>query len=420
MFLQANCNLDSLTWAKNIGESSEGLTEQTRAKTIAKSQKHPFPLAAVSAEWDRVMWQGHMESSGKVMRSLADSGIKPKTKIIFFTDFRGTVSCLLCCALLPSTSCKLQMLPLTSYQDIEGTSVNIRENHSTIFYMNTGLFPAENSFFQRCRFCALCSSSVVVCFSQVVKLVGFVSDNIFQCSLRAYDKMFGHPKFSWRSDKNLKNLDHIKRKTQTSPASNSTNLGLECICPCSPVVQYRTTWETVAWKHQKQLLESRMLTAGQESISSINSFKDTHGYTVHRKGIVNWINQRALLLQLKVQRCFCNHFLPEKHFQLHSVAGDLGFRFGLLYVKKSTHPALFQPEVSVQSVSWRTVWHGITQRPTECMKVQKHQTAVTCRIIWNHSKFGKCEAFLVESWRLRVDCGTSPLSTSFQSRWWWT
>lgn len=30
--------------------------------------------------------------------------------------------------------------------------------------------------------------------------------------------------------------------------------------------------------------------------------------------------------------------------------------------------------------SWRTVWHSITQRPTECLKVQKHQTAVTCRI----------------------------------------
>ena len=87
-----------------------------------------------------------MESSGKVMRSLADSGVKPKTKIIFFTDFRGTLSCLLCCALLPSTSCKLQMLPLTSYQDIEGTSVSIRENHSTIVYMNTDLFPAEIPF----------------------------------------------------------------------------------------------------------------------------------------------------------------------------------------------------------------------------------------------------------------------------------
>lgn len=117
-----------------------------KAQDHRKVQKHPFPLAAVSAEWDRVMWQGHMESSGKVMRSLADSGVKPKTKIIFFTDFRGTLSCLLCCALLPSTSCKLQMLPLTSYQDIEGTSVSIRENHSTIVYMNTDLFPAEIPF----------------------------------------------------------------------------------------------------------------------------------------------------------------------------------------------------------------------------------------------------------------------------------
>ena len=27
--------------------------------------------------------------------------------------------------------------------------------------------------------------------------------------------------------------------------------------------------------------------------------------------------------------------------------------------------------------SWRTVWLSITQRPTECLKVQKHQTAVT-------------------------------------------
>lgn len=71
---------------------------------------------------------------------------KTQNQIIFFTEVRGTVSCLLCCALLPSTSCKLQMLLLTSYQDIEGTSVNIRENHLTIFYMNTDLFPAEFSF----------------------------------------------------------------------------------------------------------------------------------------------------------------------------------------------------------------------------------------------------------------------------------
>ncbi len=51
-----------------------------KAQDHRKIQKHPFPLAAVSAEWDGVMWQGHVESSGKVMRSRADSGVNPKPK----------------------------------------------------------------------------------------------------------------------------------------------------------------------------------------------------------------------------------------------------------------------------------------------------------------------------------------------------
>lgn len=130
------------------------------------------------------------------------------------------------------------------------------------------------------------------------ELVGFVSDNIFQCSLRAYDKMFGIPNFHEGVTRTWKFRSHKKEDTNQS-SKHSTNLGLECICPCSPVVQYRTTWETVAWKHQKAIVGKQDADSRQESISSINSFKDTHGYTVHRKGIVNWINQRALLLQLK-------------------------------------------------------------------------------------------------------------------------
>ena len=40
-------------------------------------------------------------------------------------------------------------------------------------------------------------------------------------------------------------------------------------------------------KTSKAIVGKQDADSRQESISSINSFKDTHGYTVHRKGIVN-------------------------------------------------------------------------------------------------------------------------------------
>lgn len=78
--------------------------------------------------------------------------------------------------------------------------------------------PSWNSLFQRCSFCALCSSSVVVCFSQVVSSSGLcrtISSNapwepMIKCSA---SQIFMK---EWQESENL---DHIKRKTQTSPAS---------------------------------------------------------------------------------------------------------------------------------------------------------------------------------------------------------
>ena len=171
---------------------------------------------------------------------------KPKTKIFFNTPYDLEKNMTL---LRFEGHC----LPLTSYRDIEGISVNLPGKY---FHMNTGPFPSENSFSKNTAF--FCSK-FLICRTVLLtgrELVGFVSDRFELCSLRAYDKII------LAASGALDGCHAWNEREDTNQSSKrSTNLGLECICPCSPVVQYRTTWETVAWKYQKQLLESRMLTA---------------------------------------------------------------------------------------------------------------------------------------------------------------
>ena len=271
---------------------------------------------------------------------------KPKTKIskIFFNtpyDLEKNMTLL---------RFEGHCLPLTSYQDIEGISVNLPGKY---FHMNTGPFPSENSFSKNTAF--FCSK-FLICRTVLLtgrELVGFVSDRFELCSLRAYDKIILAASgaldgcHAW-NDKNLKIL--ITWKGRHKPVEQAFNKSrprvyLSMLSSCA----IQDNMGDCGMKISKTIVGKPDADSWQESISWINSFEDTHGYAV-----------KGLKSELTRELCYFN-WSPKMFLQSFSALKNQSFpvrqsqkkssvsKFGL-HVKKHIHTF---PDVSSGPVSAR-------------------------------------------------------------------